>query len=106
MAHLEGLLNGVLLIAVAAIGPVLRLDVRQATVVAWSLVVTAYGNVIASALGATFGVRGLTPGGPAINTVVYVTFMIAVVTVVVAMALVTRGARRPRTDRVAARPSS
>jgi hypothetical protein len=94
MAHLEGLLNGLFVIGVAAVGPALRLSATRAAILAWCMIVTAYGNVIASALAATYGVRGLSPGGSLVNTTVYVLFMIAVATVVVGMALVAAAARR------------
>jgi hypothetical protein len=98
MAHLEGLLNGLVVIGVAAVGPALRLSAARATTLAWCMIITAYGNVIASALGATYGVRGLSPGGSVVNTTVYVLFMVAVATVVVGMALVTAAARRQSKD--------
>ena len=93
MAHLEGLLNGMLVIAIAAVAPRLRLGARQATLLAWTLLVTAYGNTVAAALGAVFGVRGLAPGGTVVNTAVYALFMIAVATVAIALGLVAAGAR-------------
>jgi hypothetical protein len=48
MAHLEGILNGLLLIAVAAVAPRLRLAARTQSVLAWSLLLTAWANTIAS----------------------------------------------------------
>jgi hypothetical protein len=98
MAHLEGVLNGLLVIGVAAIGPALGLSAGRAATVAWCMIVTAYGNVVASALGAAYGVRGLSPGGPLANTAVYALFMVAVVTVGVGTALVTVAARRRAKD--------
>jgi hypothetical protein len=94
MAHLEGLLNGLFVIGVAAVGPALHLSAARAATVAWCMIITAYGNVVASGLAATYGVRGLSPGGSVVNTTVYVLFMIAVATVVVGMVLVTAAARR------------
>lgn len=96
MAHLEGVLNGLVCIAVAAVAPRLRLGPRQGALVGWGLVVTAYGNLVASVLGASAGVRGLDLGGTAANTAVYLLFVGAVVTVLVAMALVAVGARGRR----------
>ena len=99
MAHMEGLLNGLLVLAVAAVAPRLRLGTGQAAVLAWSLIVTAYANVVAAALGAALEVRGLEPGGSAANTLVYLLFMIAVVAVVVGLSLVAAASRRGgRTD--------
>ncbi len=93
MAHLEGVLNGLLLLAVAGVGDRLALAEGQARLVAWALVVTAYGNFVASVLAAIFAVRGLQPGGSASNTLVYLLFLGAVVAVLVALALVAHGAR-------------
>ena len=78
----------------AAVADRLALSARRSALLAWSLIVTAYGNVVAAALGATVGVRGLAPWGSISNTVVYLLFMAAVVGVLVAMGLVAMGARR------------
>jgi hypothetical protein len=94
MAHLEGVLNGVLLIAVAAVLPRLSLSTRAQTVLAWLLIVTAWGNMIASVIGPIFGGRGLALGGSIANSLMFVLFTVAVVTVIVAMVLVARGALR------------
>ena len=94
MAHLEGILNGLLLIAVAAVGGRLRLGARAQRVVAWSLIVTAWGNIVASLIGPIFGGRGLTFGGGVANSLMYLLFLVAVVAVLVAMALVAVGAFR------------
>src|SRR5262245_22960114 len=96
MAHLEGVLNGLLVIAVAAVWDRLALAGRKRDVLVWALVLMAYGNVVASAIGATFAVRGLDPGGPFSNTLVYLLFMAAVVGVVVGLALVVDGAWKGR----------
>jgi hypothetical protein len=94
MAHLEGVLNGLLLWAVAGFGSVLRLGKRGQQTLVWALVVTAYGNSIAAILGATAGERGLEPGGNLANMTVYLLFMAALVAVFVAVGAVAAGARR------------
>lgn len=94
MAHLEGILNGLTLIAVAAVADRLRLSTRSQRVVAWGLIATAWGNMIASLIGPLVGGRGLTFGGGVANSLMYVLFMLAVVTVLVAMGLVFVGALR------------
>ena len=94
MAHLEGILNGLTLFAVAAVLPRLRLSARALGVVAWSLIVTAWANVVASVIGPIFGGRGLEFGGGVSNSVMYVLFVVAIATVLLAMTLVYRGARR------------
>ena len=96
MAHLEGVLNGLLLWAAAGVGPVLRLSQRSQDVLLWSLVIVAYGNTLASVLAATSGERGLEPGGNAANMTVYVAFMLAVVAMFVALGYVAGGSRPRR----------
>ena len=96
MAHLEGVLNGLVVIVVAAVWDRLALEGRKRDVLVWALVMMAYGNVVASAIGATFGVRGLAPGYSFSNTLVYLLFMAAVVGVVVGLALVAEGAWKRR----------
>ncbi len=94
MAHLEGVLNGLMLVAIGAAGQSIALSARQAWWLRWLLIVTAYGNVIAATLGAAAGERGLTPEGPAANMIVYLTFMAAVVAVLVGLVLAALGAFR------------
>jgi hypothetical protein len=96
MAHLEGILNGLTLIAVAAVGPRLALGERGQRWLAWSLLVTAWGNMIASLVGPIFGGRGLEVAEGNANNLMYVLFVIAIVAVVIAMILVFRGAVRAR----------
>ena len=94
MAHLEGVLNGLVAIALAAAGGLLVLSPGQQRLLALSVVGMAYGNVVASALGAATGNRGLAPGGSLVNTVVYLLFVAAVLGIVVALALAGIGAWR------------
>jgi hypothetical protein len=96
MAHLEGVLNGMLLWAVAGFGPVLRLGDGAQRALVWALVVTAYGNSLAAILGATVGERGLEPGGSLANMTVYLLFMVALVAIFVAVGAVAAGARHRR----------
>ena len=98
MAHLEGILNGLTLWAVAAIAPKLRLGETAMRVVAWGLIVTAWGNIIASVIGPIFGGRGLEFGGGVANSLMYLLFVLAILTVVVAVALVFWGARTQRAE--------
>jgi len=94
MAHLEGVLNGLLLVAIGAAGGSIALDARRAKWVQWALIVTAYGNVFGAAFGAMTGERGLAFAGPAANLVVYFSFLVAVVAVLFAVALAMAGAFR------------
>lgn len=93
MAHLEGVINGLLMLAVAGVGSVIVLDARKQALVVWGLIITGYGNIVASIVGASTGFRGLEPAGPAANWVVFVLFTLGIVAVVVALALVAYGAR-------------
>ncbi len=95
MAHLEGVLNGVLLIAVAAAAPKLALTARAATIVFWALVVTAWGNIIASIISPVFNARGLAFAMD-MNGVTYTLFFAAIFAVVVAMAIVAAAGFRGR----------
>lgn len=94
MAHMEGLLNGMLALLAAGVWDALALSAGQRRWLALSLLVAAYGNVIASILGASFGVRGLALGGPAMNSVVYLLFVVAIVGVLAGVALLIVGGAR------------
>src|SRR5262245_32368150 len=87
MAHLEGVLNGLLLVAIGAAGAMIALSERQAWWLRWTLIVTAYGNVIGATLGAAAGERGLSPEGPAANFAVYLIFTAAVIAVLAGLVL-------------------
>lgn len=92
MAHLEGVLNGLTLIAVAAAGDKLKLSAGLQSLVAWGLIITSWGNMSASIIGPVFGGRGLEFGGGASNSIMFIVFMAAVLTVIAAMAAVFKGA--------------
>jgi hypothetical protein len=92
MAHLEGVLNGLLLVAVGSAGARLRLPSRSAAWATGGLLVTAWGNIVASWIAPLTGTRGLSFGGASWNSVVFLLFMAAVVGVILAMVLVVRGA--------------
>ena len=85
MAHLEGILNGLTLFGVAAVATRLRLTPRAQGTIAWSLIVTAWGNVIAAVVGPIFGGRGLEFGAGAANSLMYLLFVAAIVAVLIAM---------------------
>ena len=94
MAHLEGVLNGLLLISVAAVGSHLRLGARGAAWVTKGLLVCAWGNITASWIGPLSETRGLAFTGLSWNSLVYLLFVAAIVGVVGAMIAVFSGARR------------
>jgi hypothetical protein len=92
MAHLEGILNGLLMIGVGAVGGGLRLSDRAARLTVWGLILCGWGNVTASFIGPLAGVRGLSFTGLGWNTLVFLLFMVAIVAVFISMWLVFRGA--------------
>jgi hypothetical protein len=94
MAHLEGLLNGLLMLGVAAASPFLTLGPRAQGLLYWTLLLTGYGNALASWLAAGSGERGLAPGGALANNVVFAGFMVAVATVIVASVVIAIGGFR------------
>lgn len=96
LAHMEGVINGLMLWAIAGLGAIIRVGPRAQRTLVGALILTAYGNLVASVLGAIAGVRGLAPGGGLANTVVYALFMAAIVAVLAAVLLVARGAAAAR----------
>ncbi len=97
-AHLQGLLNGMLVWAVAAVLRRLSLSDRQISMLEWSLLAMAYGNTVASTAAAAFGVRGLEFKGPAANVAVHLLFLVALVGAFAAVGLVAYGARGGREE--------
>ena len=94
MAHMEGVLNGLTMIAVGAAGGLITLGPAQARWLWAGFLLAGYGNVIASVIAATFGVRGLALEPPASNVVVFLLFTAAIVGVFVGLWLTAAGAFR------------
>jgi len=92
MAHLEGVLNGLVLLGVGAAGSLVELAERQTRLLVAGLMVAGYGNVVAAAIGATFGVRGVEATGPPANLLVFTLFTAAIVGVFVGLGLAAFGA--------------
>jgi len=98
IAHLEGVLNGLMLLGVGAAGGLIRLPPVRARVLVVGLLVAGYGNLVASVLAAAFGVRGLTPTGPAANVAVLALFTAAAVGVFAALCIALAGTLDSRGD--------
>jgi hydroxylaminobenzene mutase len=60
-AHLEGVMNGTFLVALAAIWLNVKLSVRQQAVVLWSVLYGTYANWAVTTLAAIFGTAALSP---------------------------------------------
>ncbi len=96
MAHMEGALNGMLMIAVAAAMTHVTMTARVQGIIFWGLIVTGWGNIIASIVSAMTGGRGLGFTGLDWNSLTFTLFMAAIVGVVLAMAAVAWAAFRNR----------
>ncbi|MBP1684299.1 MAG: hypothetical protein H6Q33_442 [Deltaproteobacteria bacterium] len=70
-AHMLGLLNGLFLIAVAALWDTIVLSQRLRNALWWCLVLGGYANTIAPVLAAVSGYRGLEPAGPGMNWLIF-----------------------------------
>lgn len=60
-AHLEGVMNGTVLIAVGAIWNEARLSARQATLTFWTVLYGTYANWAVTTLAALLGTGAMTP---------------------------------------------
>lgn len=95
VAHLEGLMNGILLFAAGGWGERVRLTERMSAVLFWLLLAMTWLNVVGSFLAPALGVRGLAPLGGA-ETLINVMFTLVAVSAFVAMGLIIRGALAAR----------
>ena len=99
MAHLEGVLNGMLMIAGAAAAGQLVLSQTSQKVIFWGFVVAGWTNIVASTISALTGGRGTGVTGLDWNTFDFVVFMAGIVgaaAAVIALALGGLGARTAR----------
>jgi hypothetical protein len=99
MAHMEGLTQGLMLIAIGAVGGRLRLGAREAGWLQWTSLVTGWLFFVPAAIGPFFGARGLAFGGGPFgaslaNDVMYLCGWPPVVCVHVMLALLLIGALR------------
>jgi hypothetical protein len=79
MAHLEGILNGLLLIGLAAAARVGPMTPRTERIFVAALLVGAWGNTVASVLAPALGVRGMTFDATPANNLVTGLFSLALV---------------------------
>lgn len=93
MAHMEGILNGLLTFAAAALLKHLSIDERRLPLYAWSFIVAAWTNIVASIIAAIVHQRGLELALPASNLVVFAIFVVGVLAVLVGLYLMMRGAQ-------------
>ena len=100
-AHLEGVMNGTFLVALAAIWSSVKLSVRQETMVLWSVLYGTYANWAVTTLAAMFGTAALSPitgaGHSALpwqETLVTAGFVTVGVAIIAASLMVLWGLRR------------
>lgn len=96
-AHIGNIMNGTMVMAIGAVLPHLRLTASMRSAVAWSLIVTAWGNAVFYVAAVFTTGRALSfgenrhGGGDWFNTIGYLTAMVAVFTVIFALIQVVRG---------------
>jgi hydroxylaminobenzene mutase len=76
-AHLLGVVNGLFVVAVAAMWAKIGLSPRLRSALWWCLVLGGYANTVAPLLAAIAGHRGLEPTGPAMNWAIFGVYQIA-----------------------------
>lgn len=87
MAHLEGVINGLILWIAALLMPLLPFTIRALRRIAWGLIVVGWTFTIASAFDALFpDSRGLAYGGPLSNQLAFFMFYVGVLIVMAIMA--------------------
>ena len=91
LAHMEGVQNGILALAVAGCSRWISLGRRGEKTVLWGVVLAAWGNVLGATFGAITGTRGLAPEGPLANAIVFVGFMFGMWGVLIAVPVAARG---------------
>lgn len=97
MAHLEGVLNGLLMIAAAAAAGALTLSSASQRVILWGLIVSGWTNIVASTISALTGGRGTAVTGLDWNTLDFLLFMAGILGAVsAAVALLLGGLRTAR----------
>lgn len=98
MAHLEGITNGTILIAIAAAGGYIRLSDRWQTVLFWSALAFGWLFTLPAIANALFNTRGLEfgggpfPGNVTINNIIFIIGWPAMIGVHVGFALLLWGA--------------
>ncbi len=98
MAHLEGITNGILLFALAAIAPFLKLGPRQQIWLFWSSLTFTWLFTLPAIANALFSTRGLEfgggpfPGDVTINNIIYLFGWPPIIAVHIAFALIVIGA--------------
>ena len=87
--HLEGVQNGLVLWIVALVIPIVPIGSIGARRLAWAFIITAWANAIASMMDPLFPEsRGLNFGGSFTNSFAYILFVVGIVAVMTATAVI------------------
>jgi hydroxylaminobenzene mutase len=99
-AHLEGVMNGIFLVALGAAWPQVKLSPRTETIAFWAVLYGTYVNWLFTTLAAVFGTGALSPitapgrsGQPWQESLVTAGFMSVGIVIVIASAMVLWGLR-------------
>lgn len=101
-AHIGGLLNGVMMLAVALCLPLLEMSQRRERAVGWAMIFTGWANTVFYVFGNLAPNRGLSGGtnalgeGSLAGLMAYVPAALATVITISALAAVAGSALRPR----------
>jgi hypothetical protein len=100
VAHIGGVTGGLFLVALGAVLHRLTLGEASLKVLVWSSVGGTYSITVGFLIAAVAGVRGLNPGGPMLNLVVQVAYLLGALGVFAGSVLFVysafRGLRRAR----------
>jgi hypothetical protein len=91
LVHAGGTVRGVLLIALAAIIPLLALPLSQVSFLVWLMIISIWASMLAMVIAAISGDRGLRLGGSLTNKLVYLFYAIHIVTILLAFILLIYG---------------
>jgi hydroxylaminobenzene mutase len=99
-AHLEGVMNGIFLLALGAVWTEVRLSSRTKAVAHWTVLCGTYGNWLVTTFAAIFGTAALSPitgaghsGQPWQESVMTAGFVAVGITIIAASVLVLVGLR-------------
>ena len=96
ISHMEGLLNGLLMLAIAAAGQLLHLTTRKQSLLFYSIVFTGYSNAIYGWVRGFSGQAGMDFAPPVSNQIVALLGGLPIVTAFLAIGLMMVGALRAR----------
>jgi len=92
VAHTGGVSGGLSVVALGAVLHRLTLGEAPLRLLVWSFVAGAYSITFGFLIAAAAGVRGMNPGGPALNSLVHVAYLIGALGVLVGSVLFVYGA--------------